>query len=163
MSTYCRTVGVYRRYRNLPSAKPPNPKKQQQLRPTWFWLLNTCFPVAGSSTRKGQNSNRIPRSGTERISGSKSGNVTYRQKSERRTGVAASGLHPTGYIASALTLTRIGPAIQSLTPNQMTVGLRRFSAEELRVRADDTARSLDLEDESATINVKLAPVKLFGS
>jgi hypothetical protein len=37
----------------------------------------------------------------------------------------------------------------------MTVELRRFSAEELRVRADDTARSLDLEDESATINVKL--------
>ena len=37
----------------------------------------------------------------------------------------------------------------------MTVGLRRFSAEELRVGADDTAGSLDLEDESATINVKL--------
>jgi hypothetical protein len=45
----------------------------------------------------------------------------------------------------------------------VTVGLRRFSAEELRVRADDTARSLALEDESATINVKLASVKLFGS
>jgi len=37
----------------------------------------------------------------------------------------------------------------------MTVRLRRFGVEELRVRADDVARALDLEDESATINVKL--------
>jgi hypothetical protein len=31
--------------------------------------------------------------------------------------------------------------------------------EELRVRADDVARALDLEDESAAINAKLGPVE----
>jgi hypothetical protein len=31
--------------------------------------------------------------------------------------------------------------------------------EELRLRADDTARSLDLEDGSATITAKLGPVE----